>query len=106
MQRVDSGNYTCVASNPVAVVSSLNASVIVYELPVFYLEPSSLTVYAGNESGAFFACNATAWPYPGWRWYFRRTEDSSWTVDEGEITNELSLKEKSLTNSSFQILRR
>ena len=88
MQRADSGNYTCHASNPVATTDSLNASVIVYELPTFYLEPSSLAVYAGNESGAFLACNATSWPYPGWRWYFRKT-DSPWTVIEGEITNEL-----------------
>ena len=88
MQRADSGNYTCHASNPVATTDSLNTSVIVYELPMFYLEPSSLAVYAGNESGAFLACNATSWPYPGWRWYFRKT-DSPWTVIEGEITNEL-----------------
>ena len=101
MQRVDSGNYTCIASNPVAVVTSLNASIIVYELPVFYLEPSSLAVYAGNESGAFFACNATAWPYPGWRWYFRRTEDSSWTVIEGEITNELLISNPQKVNEGW-----
>ena len=101
MQQVDSGNYTCVASNPVAVVSSLNASVIVYELPVFYLEPSSLAVYAGNESGAFFACNATSWPYPGWRWYFRKTEDSSWTVIEGEITNELLIPNPQKVNEGW-----
>ena len=101
MQRVDSGNYTCVASNPVAVVSSLNASVIVYELPVFYLEPSSLAVYAGNESGAFFACNATSWPYPGWRWYFRKTEDSSWTLIEGEITNELLIPNPQKVNEGW-----
>ena len=90
MQRADSGNYTCHASNPVATTDSLNASVIVYELPTFYLEPSSLAVYAGNESGAFLACNATSWPYPGWRWYFRKTDSPyAWTVIEGEITNEL-----------------
>jgi len=88
MQRADAGNYTCHASNPVATVDSFSARVIIYELPTFYLEPSSLAVYAGNESGAFLACNATSWPYPGWRWYFRKT-DTPWTVIEGEITNEL-----------------
>ena len=101
MQRVDSGNYTCVASNPVAEIHSLNASVVVYELPLFYLELSPLAVYAGNESGALFACNATSWPYPGWRWYFRKTEDSSWTVIEGEITNELLIPNPQKVNEGW-----
>ena len=101
MQRVDSGNYTCIASNPAATVSSFNASVVVYELPVFYLEPSSLAVYAGNENGAFFACNATSWPYPMFRWYFRRTEGSPWTVLEREITNELLISNPQKVNEGW-----
>jgi len=102
MQRGDEGNYTCHASNPVATVDSLNASVIVYELPTFYLEPSSLSVYAGNESGAFLACNATSWPYPGWRWYFRKT-DNPWTVIEGEITNELLVPNPQKENEGWYV---
>ena len=101
MQRVDSGNYTCIASNPAATVSSFNASVVVYELPVFYLEPSSLAVYAGNENGAFFACNATSWPYPMFRWYFRRIEGSPWTVLEREITNELLISNPQKVNEGW-----
>jgi len=89
MQRLDSGNYTCHASNPVGTVSSISTSVLVYELPEFYLLPVPTSVYESDENGAWFACNATAWPYPGWRWYFRPTEDSAWMPIEGEITNEL-----------------
>ena len=89
MQRLDSGNYTCHASNPVGTVSSISTSAIVYELAEFYLLPVPTSVYESDQNGAWFACNATSWPYPGWRWYFRPTEDSSWMPIEGEITNEL-----------------
>ena len=89
MQRLDSGNYTCHASNPVGTVSSISTSVLVYELPEFYLLPLPTSVYESDQNGAWLACNATAWPYPGWRWYFRPTEASSWMPIEGEITNEL-----------------
>ena len=89
MQRLDSGNYTCHASNPVGTVSSISTSVIVYELPEFYLLPVPTSVYESDQNGAWLACNATSWPYPGWRWYFRPTEESSWMPIEGEITNEL-----------------
>ena len=89
VQRLDSGNYTCHASNPVGTVSSISTSVLVYELPEFYLLPVPTSVYESDENGAWFACNATAWPYPGWRWYFRPTEDSTWMPIDGEITNEL-----------------
>ena len=89
LQKVDSGNYTCCISNPVATVKSPNTSLFVYELPTFYLEPTSVAVYTGDRDGAWFGCNATAWPFPGWKWYFRPTEDSQWTLIEGEEANEL-----------------
>ena len=99
VRRFDSANYTCCASNPVGTVVSISTSVIVYELPEFYLTLVPTSVYEGADSGAWLACNATAWPYPGWRWYFRATtEEDSWNLIEGEDTNELlipdPLKEK------------
>ena len=89
IQRQDSGNYTCHISNSVATVKTTTTSVFVYELPVFYLQPTSINVYAGDRDGALFTCNATAWPFPGWRWYFRPTMDSPRVLIEGEETNEL-----------------
>ena len=89
VQRQDSANYTCVASNPVGTAQSINTSVTVYELPQFYLLPESVVTYSGDGNGAWFACNASAWPYPGWRWYHRSSSDEEWTLIEGEQTNEL-----------------
>ncbi|CAI8024254.1 Hemicentin-2, partial [Geodia barretti] len=89
VQRQDSANYTCVASNPVGTAESIDTSVTVYELPQFYLSPESVVTYFGDGNGAWFACNASAWPYPGWRWYHRSSPESDWTIVEGELTNEL-----------------
>ena len=89
VQRQDSANYTCVVSNPVGTAESIDTSVSVYELPQFYLSPESVVTYFGDGNGAWFACNASAWPYPGWRWYHRSSPDGDWTLIEGEQTNEL-----------------
>ena len=88
---MDSGNYTCHISNAVGMESSLNVSVLVYELPEFFQVLNPVTTYAGNESGAWFSCNASAWPYPGWRWYYRAQESDPWIQFEGEDTNELTV---------------
>ena len=89
VQRQDSANYTCFANNPVGSIETITTSVRVYELPEFYLTPEPVVTYFGDENGAWFACNATAWPYPGWRWFYRATADEEWTTIEGEDTNEL-----------------
>ena len=88
VQRLDSANYTCFANNPVGSAESITTSVTVYELPEFYLLPESVATYYGNDNGAWFACNASAWPYPGWRWFYRNTTGQDWTLIEGEETNE------------------
>ena len=88
---MDGGNYTCHVSNAVGSRSSLNVSVLVYELPQFFQVLTPVTTYAGNESGAWFSCNASAWPFPGWRWYYRAQESDPWIQFEGEDTNELTI---------------
>ena len=89
LQHLDSGNYTCFANNPVGTAESITTSVTVYELPSFYLLPQSVATFFGDENGAWFTCNATAFPYPGWRWYYHPSEEVEWEVIEGEQTNEL-----------------
>ena len=89
IQRLDSANYTCFANNPVGSAESVTTSVTVYELPEFYLLPQSVSTYYGDDNGAWFACNASAWPFPGWRWFYRTSDDEEWTIIEGEETNEL-----------------
>ena len=89
VERQDSANYTCFASNAVGTAQSLSTSVTVYELPEFYLLPQSVATYSGDGNGAWFACNASAWPFPGWRWYHRISHNDDWAIIEGEETNEL-----------------
>ena len=92
MTRMDMGNFSCFAKNPVGITASISTSVFVYELPVFYLQPESVITYYGDDAGARFACNATSWPYPGWNWYHRAAIDDEWTIIEGEQTNELLIQ--------------
>ena len=91
VQREDAGNYTCVARNAVGSEESVQSTVIVYETPVFYLEPVSTAVVAGDENGAWFGCNATSWPSPGWKWHFRASDTSQWSEIDDEDTNELRM---------------
>ena len=91
VQREDSGNYSCVARNPVGSEESIQSRVTVYETPTFYLEPESTTKYAGDENGAWFGCNATSWPFPGWKWFFRMSDSDQWQEIQGEETNELRI---------------
>ena len=89
IQQLDSANYTCFANNPVGSAESVTTSVTVYELPEFYLLPQSVATYYGDGNGAWFACNVSAWPFPGWRWFYCSSDDEEWTIIEGEETNEL-----------------
>ena len=67
----DSGNYTCVVTNQVGSTNSFNATVEVLRFPSFFLEPKDINVYLGNLNGATFQCNASGFPYPGYKWYFQ-----------------------------------
>lgn len=98
---MDGGNYTCRVSNAVGSRSSLNVSVLVYELPQFFQVLAPVTTYAGNESGAWFSCNASAWPFPGWRWYYRAQESDPWIQFEGEDTNEFTISSPQKENEGW-----
>ena len=87
----DAENYTCIATNHIGSVASSNASVEVQELPAFFLQPDHQDIYLRDQNGAQFKCNATGLPYPGFRWYYRRHNETEFTVVPGEDENEYTL---------------
>ena len=95
MQVFDEGNYSCEITNDVGTTSSTNSSVQVFILPENYQLPSSVITYMGDENGAYFTCNATSRPAPGWRWYHRPSTRGQWREIVGEETNELLLRSPS-----------
>ena len=97
----DEGTYTCEMTNDVSTVQTIAANVLVYELPSFYLTPVPVLTYRGAASGAWFACNATSRPDPGWRWYHRTADEGLWELIEGEETNELLIEQPNESNKGF-----
>ena len=87
----DTGNYTCVVTNQATSVTSLNSSVDVQQLPSFFLELENVDEYYGNWNGAIFKTNASGWPYPGFRWYFRPKGETEFTQIPDEDENELAI---------------
>ena len=95
MQVFDEGNYSCEVTNNVGSLQSTNSSVHVFILPQFFQAPSSVITYLGDGNGAYFTCNATSRPDPGWRWYHRSAVDRPWREIIGEETNELLIRNPS-----------
>lgn len=87
----DSGNYTCVVTNQASSVTSLNSSVEVQRPPAFFRELENVDDYYGNWNGAIFKTNASGWPYPGFRWYFRPKGETEFTQIPNEDENELAI---------------
>ena len=87
----DADNYTCIATNHIGSVTSINASVEVQELPAFFLQPSHQDIYLRDQNGAQFKCNATGFPYPGFRWYRRLHNETKFTVIPDEDENEYTI---------------
>ena len=90
-QMLDSGNYTCVVTNAVGSSESLLTNITVFEVPEFFSVLEPVTTMVGNDSGVLFACNASGFPYPGWRWYFQSDLSQPLTEIAGEDTNELTI---------------
>ena len=88
VQLRDSGNYTCEITNQVGTVISTIASVEVQRFPQFFLQPKNVDTYIGEVNGARFTSNATGWPYPGYRWYFRFKNSKNFTQLPDEVGNE------------------
>uniref|UniRef100_A0A1X7V3D2 Uncharacterized protein n=1 Tax=Amphimedon queenslandica TaxID=400682 RepID=A0A1X7V3D2_AMPQE len=95
MRVFDEGNYSCEITNDVGTARSTNSSVHVFILPQYYQLPSSVITYMGDENGAYFTCNATSRPDPGWRWYHRSSTRAQWREVIGAVTNELLVRSPS-----------
>ena len=89
VQLSDSGNYTCVVTNQASSTTSINSSVEVHQLPVFFLELDNVDVYLGDTNGAIFKSNATGFPVPGFRWYFQPNSSKGFMQIPDENENEL-----------------
>ena len=100
-QMLDSGNYTCVVTNAVGSSESLLTNVTVFELPEFFSVLEPVTTMVGNDSGSWFACNASGFPFPGWRWFFRSDLSQPWTEIAGEDTNELTISSSQFTDQGW-----
>ena len=87
-QLHDSGNYTCEITNHVGTVKSTAASVEVQQFPWFFLLPENVNAYVGDVNGARFTSNATGWPYPGFRWYFKPKNSKNFMQIPDEDENE------------------
>ena len=98
MQVFDEGNYSCEVTNNVGSIQSTNSSVHVFILPQFFQVPSSIITYIGDGNGAYFTCNSTSRPDPGWRWYHRSFDIGEWSEVIGEETNELLIRNPSLSD--------
>ena len=84
----DAENYTCIATNHIGSVTSINASIEVQEFPAFFLQPDHQDIYLKDQNGAHFKCNATGIPNPGFRWYYKPHNETEFIVVSGEYNNE------------------
>ena len=100
-QIFDEGNYSCDITNDVKTVQSTNSSVHAYELPQFYLTPNSVITYIGDGNGAYFTCNATSRPDPGWKWYHKALLQDKWEEIIGEETNELLIRQPDINHTGW-----
>ena len=97
----DSGNYTCVVTNQVSSITSTNVSVEVQQFPSFFLQPENLDAYSGDMNGAIFKSNATGFPYPGYRWYFKQKGTSEFGLIPDQNQNELTIVSPLADNEGF-----
>lgn len=88
VQLSDSGNYTREITNHVGTVQSTETSVEVQQFSWFFLLPNNVNTYIGDVNGAQFTSNATGWPFPGFRWYFRPKGRQNFTQIPNEDENE------------------
>ncbi|KAG8199382.1 hypothetical protein JTE90_000252 [Oedothorax gibbosus] len=83
VSQIHNGNYTCIASNPVASRNH-TASMLVKVPPKWRTEPSDKSVVMGQP--VMFDCQANGYPDPVIRW--KKSSESSKTLFQVIISNE------------------
>ena len=73
------GKYQCLSTNAVGTTGSVLSTLDVHNPPMFTLQPGWLETYENDDDGAWFICNTTGNPVPGYEWYYS-TDQSDWEL--------------------------
>lgn len=102
VQPKDEGEYRCVAVNDAGSSTSLPAVARMTFKPMLNLTlPLTVLAYEGHYNGIDLSCDATGFPVPGWKWFYRQTQTDSWHQITSGSTNILTLNTPQLKDRGW-----
>ena len=100
-QESDEGTYVCQAVDGITRISSLSSIVRSYQPPVITVEPLDYATYAGDESGVRFECEAESSPLPYWSWYYRGSDNDTWSLVDNATSNVFVIEKPNLSHEGW-----